>query len=353
MNLAVIILIAALLTAPAWAVAGEPTLVPDMETAPSPYPGDSLDDAAVWIHRSDPTQSVIVTTLKASNLRPVQPTGILTYDLSGKQLQFLQGDTPNNIDARRNFPFEHGPDTLFAASHWWSDMIGLYRMDAESRQLKELIKFQTGVEKLRGLCMGHYDDEFYAVAVGSDGDIEQYQINSPTEANLTRHWQLESEAEGCVIDDATQTLYVAEENVGLWQFPLGRPGVPELFAEVGWFSPLKRGLEGLALLEVDTKQHLIVSVQEKNRYAIYDLSGPEPEHLGDFRIGPGNGIDGTSHTDGIHVEPLAGTRFAGGLLIVHDDHNQAMDGSREKQNFKVVALDSLIELIQQQHAQQD
>lgn len=353
MNFVVILLIAALLSAPDWAVAGEATLVPEMETAPSPYPGDSLDDAAVWIHPSDPTQSVIVTTLKASNLRPVQPTGILTYDLSGTQLQFLQGGTPNNIDARHHFPFEHGPDTLFAASHWWSDMIGLYVMDAETRQLSELVKFQTGVEKLRGLCMAHYGGAFYAVAVGSEGDVEQYQINSPTEAKLTKSWQLESEAEGCVIDDATQTLYVAEENVGLWQIPLGRPGAPELFAEVGWFRPLKRGLEGLALLEVDNKQHLIVSVQDKNRYAIYDLSGRQPEHLGDFRIGPGNGIDGTSHTDGIHVEPLTGTRFAGGLFIVHDDHNQAVDGSREKQDFKVVALDSLIELIQQQHAQQD
>ncbi|MFT5015078.1 MAG: myo-inositol-hexaphosphate 3-phosphohydrolase, partial [Dinoroseobacter sp.] len=42
-------------------------LYPEIETEPSPYPGDSLDDAVVWYNVENPGQSLVLTTLKASN----------------------------------------------------------------------------------------------------------------------------------------------------------------------------------------------------------------------------------------------------------------------------------------------
>ncbi|MCI0633291.1 MAG: phytase, partial [Actinobacteria bacterium] len=37
---------------------------PTVETDPTPNGGDSADDAAIWIHPSDPAQSVVIGTDK-------------------------------------------------------------------------------------------------------------------------------------------------------------------------------------------------------------------------------------------------------------------------------------------------
>lgn len=336
-----------LIFVPNLSLAGDARLSATIETDPSPYPGDSLDDAAVWIHPENPDLSVILTTLKASNQKPVKPTGILTYDLSGKQLQFLEDGTPNNIDTRPGFPFPDQPATLIAASHWYTDKIAFYRMNHESRTLNKLTEFQSGVGQLRGLCMGKAKDTYHLIGVGSSGIVEHYQIVTPENVELINRWQLSSEAEGCVIDDNTNTLFVAEENVGVWQFNLFTGDQPTALDEVRWFGPLKRGLEGLALVTVNNRQHLVVSVQEKHRFAIYDLT--TNEYLGTFKIDSKQNVDGVSKTDGVHIEPFASTSFPKGIMILHDNLNTDNTGATLGQNFKLVPLESLIELIQQLH----
>ncbi len=324
--------------------AGERTLLPALETDSSPYPGDSLDDATVWIHPDNVNQSVILGTVKASNQTPVKPTGILVFDLSGKQLQFLQDGTPNNIDSRGGFPDQTGVQTLIAASHWWSDKIGFYRIDVESRQLQKVTEFQTAVDQLRGLCLGRVDSKFMVVGIGSSGIVEQYQVAKDYKATLIHRWQLASESEGCVIDDETRKLYVTEEGTGIWQFDLETDAQPILLDKVRWFGPLKKGLEGLALLEVNTKKYLVVSLQEKSRFAVYDLA--TEQHLINFRIDDHGQIDGVSKTDGVHIEATATAIFPRGFMVVHDDENSDQNGSLSTQNFKIVPLESLIELIQ-------
>lgn len=322
------------------------TLTPATETTPSPYAGDSLDDSTVWVHPSDPDQSVIVTTLKASNLRPVKPIGLITYDLEGNQLQFLEGGSPNNVDSRPGFPFAKSTEQIIVASHWYTNEIVIYRMDTPTKKLHQLATFPTSIEGLRGLCLAKLGDEFHAIGAGSDGLIEQYRINSPQRVELIQRWQLKSESEGCVVDDATQTLYVAEENRGIWSFDLSQPGAKATkFAKIKLFGPLKKGLEGLTILRTEGNSFLIVSVQEKSRFAIYDLSSGE--YLTTFKIGKSDKIDGVSKTDGIHISPISSSYFPEGLLIVHDDSNLDAKGKRENQNFKLVPLESLLELLNQ------
>ena len=163
---------------------------------------------------------------------------------------------------------------------------------------------------------------------------------------MIQSWQLKSESEGCVVDDSTQTLYVAEENHGIWSFDLSQPGAEATkFAKIKLFGPLKKGLEGLTILRSKRNSFLIVSVQEKNRFAVYDLSSGE--YRTTFKIGKGGKIDGVSKTDGIHVSQLSSSYFPEGLLIAHDDNNLDANGKRENQNFKLVPLESLLELLNQ------
>src|SRR5690242_17678732 len=53
------------------------TVVPSIETTN----GTSADDAAIWIHPTDPARSTIIGTMKTSS------NGLRVYDLAGNQLQ--------------------------------------------------------------------------------------------------------------------------------------------------------------------------------------------------------------------------------------------------------------------------
>ena len=57
------------------------TVTATVETEPVPHSGDSADDPAIWIHPTDPAQSMIIGTDKHG--------GLAVYDLAGAQLQYL------------------------------------------------------------------------------------------------------------------------------------------------------------------------------------------------------------------------------------------------------------------------
>src|SRR3972149_3973334 len=46
-----------------------------VETAPTPSSGDSADDAAVWIHPTDPALSVVIGTDKDGGVAAYDPAG--------------------------------------------------------------------------------------------------------------------------------------------------------------------------------------------------------------------------------------------------------------------------------------
>jgi len=318
-------------------------LYPEIETDPSPYPGDSVDDAVVWYNSEKPEQSLVLTTLKASNQHPVLPTGILTYDLQGNQRQFLKGGTPNNIDLRSGFPFGDQRQSLIAASHWYSGKVGLYRLDA-NRKLTELKLFDTGVDKLRGLCMGKLNDQFFYFAIGGTGTIERYRIIDLNHVILEGRWQLESESEGCVVDEVGNRVYIAEENRGIWYLPLNASENtnPTLLDHVRFFGPLAKGIEGLAMLKDGEQRYLVASVQEKNRFAVYNLT--TNRYVASFRINSKGSIDGVTKTDGVEImnKPL-GAQFPQGLMVVHDDKNEP----QSNQSFKFVSRGALLDAIRE------
>jgi 3-phytase len=66
-------------------------------TGPCRSPGDNCDDSAIWIHPTDPAQSVIIGDDKGG--------GMVVWSLEGIEAQFIDGDKyMNNVDLRYNFP---------------------------------------------------------------------------------------------------------------------------------------------------------------------------------------------------------------------------------------------------------
>lgn len=313
---------------------------PAAETAPSPYPGDSVDDIAVWIHPDDPEQSLIIATLKFSNQEPIKPTGLISYNLDGTQHEVMYLDTPNNIDIRSGFNQQGEAIALIAVSHWWHNRVDLLTIDATTRRLVRLTPsgIDAGLKDVRGVCLYRgKNDQWYYFVSNIHGEIRQFRINPDLSADLVRSFNVESITEGCVADDANHTLYLSEEEVGIWRFGAEPDDASaSLVFKLGLFDPLRADLEGITLYHRDDNTgYLIVSSQGNDRFAIFDRQSND--YLGIFEIISTGEIDGTSTSDGITaVSTPLGTAFPQGVFIAHDDENTEPDGSPAKQNFKLV-----------------
>ena len=69
-----------------------------VETDPTHHPGDSADDAAIWINPANPAASTVIGTDKLSG------GGLSVYDLSGHEKFVYADERLNNVDLRYNFP---------------------------------------------------------------------------------------------------------------------------------------------------------------------------------------------------------------------------------------------------------
>jgi 3-phytase len=77
---------------PPAAAAPLPQVLAVRETDPVNTEGDAADDPAIWVNPADPAQSLIIGTAKKS--------GLYTYGLDGKMVQFLPEGRLNNVDIR-------------------------------------------------------------------------------------------------------------------------------------------------------------------------------------------------------------------------------------------------------------
>ena len=142
-----------------------------------------------------------------------------------------------------------------------------------------------------------------------------------------------STTEGCVADDVTGDLYIAEEDVAIWKYG----AEPDAGRErtrvdgVGSGGHLTADIEGLAIYyRGDGGGYLLASSQGSDAFVVYERGG-DNAYVTTFAIDDG-AVDGVSHTDGLDVTNAGlGTAFPDGLFVAQDDRN---DGGN--QNFKLV-----------------
>ncbi len=319
-------------TDPERSLAAVVTLDPIAETKPVPHSGDAADDPAIWLHPDDPARSTIIGTDKRG--------GMAVYDLRGRELQYLAHGKLNNVDLRAGFAFGGRRVTLVAASNRSRDTVALYRVDERTRRLAAIGSFKTAID-VYGLCMyrssGTGDVHVIVNSEGGRGTVEQYRVRARghrVAARLVRSFDVGSQAEGCVADDALGDLYIGEEKRGIWRYGAEPTagGARSLVDSTGRDGHLRPDVEGLALAEgPGGSGFLIASSQGDDTFAAYRREG-DNAYVGSFRIGAAGGIDDVEQTDGIAVTttPL-GHRFPQGVFVAHDGRN-----GREHQNFKLV-----------------
>lgn len=304
-----------------------PLVAASAETDPVDTAHDAADDPAIWRNAKDPAQSLVIGTDKKA--------GIHVYDMAGKRVSFTPAARLNNVDLR-----EHGGRVIAVASDR-ADVaqahVALFTLDTSTRRLVPMGRYPVGPGEAYGMCLWTRakDKALFGFVVLKDGRIDQVRIDvsgpSPT-VTTVRSMKLDTQAEGCVVDDRTGTLYVAEEDVGLWRFAAD-PAAPATATPIARVDgkTLVADAEGLALAPKGrTGGYLVVSSQGDNAYTLYRL--PDVTYAGRFRIGGGS-IDGTSDTDGIEMAlGDFGPAYPQGLFVAQDG-----DNAPDTQNFKYVS----------------
>ncbi|WP_426261638.1 phytase [Sphingomonas sp. DC1100-1] len=304
-----------------------PLVAASAETDPVDTAHDAADDPAIWRNAKDPAQSLVIGTDKKA--------GIHVYDMAGKRVSFTPAARLNNVDLR-----EVGGRVIAVASDR-ADVtqahVALFTLDTSTRRLVPMGRYPVGPGEAYGMCLWTRakDKALFGFVVLKDGRIDQVRIDlsgpSPV-VTTVRSMKLGTQAEGCVVDDRTGTLYVAEEDVGLWRFAAD-PAAPATATPIARVDgkTLVADAEGLALAPKGrTGGYLIVSSQGDSAYTVYRLPGVT--YAGRFRIGGGT-IDGTSDTDGIELAlGDFGPAYRQGLFVAQDG-----DNAPDTQNFKYVS----------------
>ncbi|EJL33315.1 3-phytase (myo-inositol-hexaphosphate 3-phosphohydrolase) [Caulobacter sp. AP07] len=308
-----------------------------METRPVDHGGDAADDPAIYVHPTDPAKSAIIATDKKG--------GMLVYDLSGKLLQHLPDGKMNNVDLRHGFKLAGKSVTLVTASDRTHKAVAIYTIDPETRLLTSVADGvqATGLSDPYGLCMYRNRKGATFVFISDpNGLVRQWKLVATpagkVRAQPVRDVKFDTQTEGCVADDETGKLYVAEEDVALWTLG-AEPATGtarKAVARVADNPALKDDLEGVGLYaQAGGKGYLVVSSQGNNSYALFRREG-DNAYVGSFAViaDGASGIDGISETDGLEVTSASlGAGLEGGAFVAQDGRNVSPP---ENQNFKLV-----------------
>jgi 3-phytase len=297
-------------------------------------PGDGANGVGIWVHPTDPAQSVIIGA--------DDNEGVGVYALDGTLLQFLSDDGGiNNVDLRYNFPFAGRRITLISGAVKDELRINLYTIDAETRELSVFGSIPTGI-RLNSVCMyvSSLTGSYYVVAISEAGQIEQYLLedeDGELQYSLARAISVGTEVEGCAVDDALSRIYFAEEETPvIWRYG-AEPETGDLRSIVeSGNARIVEQVEGLALLPMSERGagYLLASNEQGDSFLVYERGGANA-FVGEFRITGSEAGDQVSEPNGIDVVGLPlGDLYPQGLLVTSDDVNSQPNADN---NYKLIS----------------
>nr|WP_298891581.1 phytase [uncultured Acinetobacter sp.] len=319
------------------------TIPADVQSDVVPSTGDAADDPAIWYNASQPSNSRVLGTDKQG--------GLAVYDLHGKMLQYLDVGRLNNVDLRHGFQFGSEKIDLAIATNRDHNSLQLFAINTKGK-VSNLGELATDLTDIYGFCM--YQDragEIYAIPNDKDGTFVQYHIQA-TQKNLSaaevQRFAVDSQPEGCVVDDATGRAFIGEEDNAVWLKDLNTPNSP-LEKVISAGDVLHADIEGMGLYhnQNQSAQYLIISSQGNDSYVVIDSTAPY-QVRGAFRVGINTekSIDAVSETDGLEVSSKnfggANGMWKKGMLVVQDGRKRMPEGN---QNFKYVSWQKIAQAL--------
>ncbi len=315
---------------PPWA-AGEPPVEvrAAVETVVTTDLAVDADDPALWADAQDPARAVMFGTDKSD--------GLYVHNLDGSVRQFLPIGPLNNVDLRTGVTIDGRELVAVAATNDGRMGINLFMFDSATLETRDWGFVDTAMGEPYGFCMGSYDSALLLIANNKLGEIKVWRLNADgatPSATLWKRFKVGSQTEGCVVNDAAGTLYVGEEDVGIWRFALSAADLspPVEVARIDK-RRITDDVEGLTILRDGAQTYLIASSQGDNTFPVFRIEPQGETYLGRFTVVAGNGIDAVSETDGVDAWSGPIGSYPEGLLAMHDDRD---DSGPRQQNYKMV-----------------
>lgn len=298
---------------------------------------DAADDAAIWYHRSQPQNSLILGTNKR--------LGLEVYDLAGRRKSLLPVGRLNNVDVRYGFPWQGDTVDIAAATNRTTNQIDIWTIHPTTGALSYVTdtSHTVALEEVYGFCLYHHADSgrYYAFANSKNGKVIQFLLEPRGQRiypRPVREFDLGGQLEGMVVDEAFDHLFVGEEEKGIHRLsalPTGGKKATFLAQSSTEHNPnIAYDIEGLTLYpQGPEKGLLLASSQGNNRFVAFDRQPPHT-YRGSFRVGDSL-TDGAQETDGIAVSPRSfGAEYPRGLFVCQDGKRPQAD---QRQNFKYIS----------------
>jgi 3-phytase len=197
-----------------------------------PVAVNEVQDAAFWIHPSQPEKSLLFITN--------EKRGLEIHDMSGLLLKNADdGIHPCYVGVIYEYPMNGRTVDLALASCTAPEFAGVrvWQIDPEKRKLDNVtlgpaIKVFGGQAPV-GLCTYHSrkTGKCYFFVTTGRGNIEQYELSATPEGKFNavcvRTLGRPGKVKGSVADEERGVVYFAEEKVGVWRFDAEPDGSTE------------------------------------------------------------------------------------------------------------------------------
>ncbi len=302
---------------------------------------DAADDPAIWAASGTPVivQGVSTPGFVAGTDKKA---GLYIYGLDGAILQFLPQGLLNNVDVAEGLNVGGKPMLVLGASDRSPATTGvtLFLYDPANTASDNAVRLwghvPTDVVEPYGFCFARVGGQLQGIMVGHEGEVRQFTLDAGADGKPVtrelRRFDVGTISEGCVADPATNALYIAEENVGLWRYGLDpASGAARTLIQPIAPDRLVADAEGLAIIADGAARYLIASSQGDSTFPVWRIDGAEPVWIGRFVVSDGT-VDAITGTDGIHaLGGAVGPAFPEGVVVIQDDINDV-----GTQNFKYV-----------------
>ena len=298
---------------------------------------DAADDPAIWV--GERPVVVMGTTTPGFVAGTDKKAGLYIYGFDGAVLQFMPEGLLNNVDATDLTVSERSQVVLGASDRTpGKEGVSLFLFDPAGtgqNGVRPWGAIRTDVVEPYGFCFARRGDEVHAILVGHEGEVRQFVLSADAAgrpvSREVRRFEIGSISEGCAADAATDALYLAEENVGLWRYGLDPvSGDARTLIQAIETDRLVADAEGLTIIADGAARYLIGSSQGDSAFPVWRIDGAAPEFKGRFVIEDGV-VDGVTGTDGLAAMGGVVGGFPEGVVVIQDDVNDV-----GTQNFKFV-----------------
>lgn len=312
---------------------------PTVETAPVIAAGAAIQGASVWVHPTDPGNSLFLV--------PESQNGLFVYRLDGTQRQQLAQGGALGVDVQENVQVGGIAQQLVVVANQSLQSLVAYTVDPTTLELRSsgLANITTSGFNPNSVALyvSPTTGRVFAFAGSATGTVWQFELTAQTDGGATssvvRTLNVGGPVVGLAVDDSQRTLYVVEQNAAIWQYGAeSNAGDTRTSVDVVTGGGLVAPLGGVALYTPSGGRGYLLAVSGgENAVRVYERSPTAHTFRGSFTVITSGTLDGVESPRHVAVSNRAlGTRFPLGLVAVQDGLNT---GTTE--NFKLVPWTSL------------